>query len=232
MGLPASNSWQYVVGVDLGFDDADAIAVLAWCDESPALYLVEETTMAKQTISSLAEQLKAVEAKYRPMAWVADFGGLGKKIAIEVTARTGIPLEAADKERKLEHIELLNDAMRTGRFFARPDGRFAQDCLLVEWDRSTPEKPRIGDRYHSDICDAVLYSFRRCLHWLHVPEVPRPAPGTDAALQAEADDYARDLEERYERERAEHGRPLRMLLFLPVHQDAGDRRAEHAEPAE
>ena len=131
-GLPASNSWQYVVGVDLGFDDADAIAVLAWCDESPALYLVEETTMAKQTISSLAEQLKAVEAKYRPMAWVADFGGLGKKIAIEVTARTGIPLEAADKERKLEHIELLNDAMRTGRFFARPDGRFAQDCLLVE----------------------------------------------------------------------------------------------------
>ena len=27
-GLPASNSWQYVVGVDLGFDDADAIAVL------------------------------------------------------------------------------------------------------------------------------------------------------------------------------------------------------------
>lgn len=201
--LPARNGWQYVVGVDLGFDDADAIAVLGWSDEDPGLYLVEEQVVAKQTITTLADQLRAVEAKYKPLGWVADFGGLGKKIAVEVTARTGIPLEAADKERKLEHIELLNDALRTGRFFARPDGRFAQESLLVEWDRSNPERPKIGDRFHSDICDAVLYAFRRCLHWQHVPPEPEIAPGTPAHYERQAQDYQQELEERYERERAE-----------------------------
>ena len=201
--IPAVNGWQYVVGVDLGYDDADAIAVLGWSDDDPGLYLVEEQVVAKQGITALAEQLRAVEAKYRPLAWVADFGGLGKKIAIEVTARTGIPLEAADKERKLEHIELLNDALRTGRFFARPDGRFAQDCLLVEWDRTNPEKPKISDRYHSDQCDAVLYAFRRSLHWQYAPSPEAPAVGTPAHFERQAQDYQRDLEERYERERAE-----------------------------
>ena len=201
--LPASNTWQYVVGVDLGFDDADAIAVLGWCDESPALYLVEEQVMAKQTISALADQLRTVADKYAPLGWVADFGGLGKKIAIEVTARTGIPLEAADKERKLEHIELFNDAMRTGRFFARSTGRFAQDALLVEWDRTNPERPKISDRYHSDIADAALYAVRRAQHWLYEPPVVEPALGTAANFERQAQDYERGLEEQYERQNAE-----------------------------
>lgn len=201
--LPAVNGWQYVVGVDLGYDDADAIAVLGWSEDDPGLYLVEEQVVAKQGITALADQLRAVEAKFKPLGWVADFGGLGKKIAIEVTARTGIPLEAADKERKLEHIELLNDALRTGRFFARPDGRFAQESLLVEWDRSNPERPKIGDRFHSDIADAVLYAFRRCLHWQHTPAEPALEVGTVAHYERQAEGYQRELEDRYERERAE-----------------------------
>ena len=47
--------------------------------------------------------------------------------------------------------------------------------MLVEWDRRNPEKPKISDRFHSDICDAVLYAYRRCLQWLHVA-APAPAP--------------------------------------------------------
>ena len=93
--------------------------------------------------------------------------------------------------------------------FARSDSRFAADALLVEWDRTNPEKPRIGDRFHSDICDAVLYAYRRALHWLHEPAAPRRADvGTLAWAQEEAQRMEEAAEERYrarEEEPREYG---------------------------
>lgn len=169
---------HHVIGVDLGYSDADAIAVLGWSDDSPELDLVEEVVVAKQHVTPLMDKVHAMDLKYSPIAIVADFASLGKKIAGEISGRTKVPVEAADKMRKLEHIELLNDAMRTGRFFAPKTSRFAHDCSLVEWDftkmEKNPEKRIISNRFHSDICDAVLYAYVRCLHWLHEPAKPPP----------------------------------------------------------
>lgn len=203
----AQRPWEYVIGVDLGFDDADAVCVLAWSESSPNLYLVEENVMAKQGITELANVLRSAWDKYSPLGVVADMGGLGKKIADELTRRTGIPMEAADKERKLEHIELLNDALRTGRMFAKKESRFAQDCLLVEWDKSNPEKPKISERFHSDICDAVLYAYRKAQHWLYQePKAPKPQINTpewlleqerelEALAEKEVEDKRRERED-------------------------------------
>lgn len=176
-GLPGD--WECVIGGDIGWDDADALAVLAWNTTRPDLWLKEEVVLPKQTISQLGDRLSALVAKHNPLAVVLDFGGLGKKIAAELTQRWSLKVEAADKERKLEHIELLNDAMRTGHFFAKADSRFAQDAMLVEWDKSNPERPKISDRFHSDICDAVLYGHRRAKQWVSEPEsIPVPKAGT------------------------------------------------------
>lgn len=187
---------NHVVGIDLGFDDADAIAVLGWSRDSDKLDLVYEWVGAKQTISKLMAQVQKVYDTFAPLAVVADTGGLGKKIAEELMERTGIPIEAAEKERKLEHIELLNDALRTGRLFAPADSRFAQDCMLVEWDKSNPEKPKISDRFHSDVCDAVLYAFRRSLAWLYTAPAPaKPRVNTPEWFEAQAAAEKRQLEE-------------------------------------
>lgn len=192
---------QYVIGGDLGWDDADALAVLGWSDYAPETELVHEWTGRKQTISALCERLKKLVDRYQPLAVVLDTGGLGKKIAEELTSRTGIAIEAADRHRKLEHIELLNDALRTGKVYAPADGQFAQDCLLVEWDKSNPEKPEISDRFHSDICDAVLYAWRRSLAWLHEPKKPEgPARNTPEWLAAEAKRQQREVEEAFEQQ--------------------------------
>lgn len=165
---------HHVIGVDFGYYDADAIAVLGWSDDSPEIDLVEEVVTAKQHITPLMDKVRAMEAKYSPLAIVADFASLGMKIAGEISARTSVPVEAADKMRKMEHVEWLNDALRTRRLFAPPSGRFAQDCALVEWDKNNPEKPKISSRFHSDICDAVLYAYVKALHWLYVPKSALP----------------------------------------------------------
>lgn len=187
---------HHVIGVDLGFDDADAIAVLGWSDDAPDVDLVFEQVMAKQNITALMGQVQAAVTKYNPLAVVADTGGLGKKIADEIQSRLGVPIEAADKARKLEHIELLNDAMRTGRFFAPATSRFAQECQLVEWDRSNPEKPKISERFHSDILDAALYAYMRALAWLYVePKPPRPKVNTPEWVELVAKERLAEVED-------------------------------------
>lgn len=195
--LPTNpGNWEYVFGVDLGFDDSDAIAVLGWNEFSKNLYLVDELVTKKQGITSLVEQLSGLMAKYPPLKIVMDTGGLGKKIAEEISARHGIPIAAAEKSRKFEYIELLNDAMRTRKFHAKKDTEFAQDCMIVEWDRDVSnEKIKISDSYHSDITDAVLYAFRECLHWITEPDKPIVKHGTEEWMQREVnimEEYAQN----------------------------------------
>jgi len=189
--------WEYVVGVDLGYHDSDAIGVLAFHPRVPEVYLVEEIITPKQGITPLISQLQEVYVKYRPHKVVMDTGGLGKKIAEEITQRFGIPVAAAEKTRKLEYYELLNDALRTRRFKAKKNSRFAQDSKLLEWDKDSRDKDGkfvVSENFHSDIIDTVLYGYRESLHWLHEPEIILPKPGTQAFFDREEQKIKEKLE--------------------------------------
>lgn len=157
-----AGKWNYIMGIDVGFNDADALAVLAYHDTSPTTYLVDELVTPKQGLTELVLQVQQLQKKWDISKMVMDMGGLGKKMGEEMIKRYQIPVEAADKARKMENVEFLNDALRTGNFRAKADSRFAQDSYLVEIDRdkSTPERLKVSDRYHSDIIDAVLYAFK------------------------------------------------------------------------
>lgn len=193
---------QFVIGVDLGYSDADAIAVLGWSDKSPEVFLVEEVVAAKQGITELVGQLETLIKRYDPNAVVMDTGGLGKKIAEELIKRHGLPIKPAQKSEKFAHIELVNDALRTQRLLAKRHSQFAQDSFLVEWnrDKSNGDKLVVSDAFHSDICDAVLYAYRECLAWLHVAEKPKPTTALEKAraeaerLEAEAEKHCQRLE--------------------------------------
>jgi hypothetical protein len=191
--------WSYIIGVDVGFDDSDALSVIGWSEFDKRAYLIEEHVQNKQGITELAGKISELITRYSPMKVVMDTGGLGKKIAEELTKRYSLPIEAAEKTRKIEYIELLNDAMRTARFFAKKDSRFAQDCMLVEWDRdkTTPERKVISDNYHSDITDSVLYAYREALNWLSVPEPAKHQPGTLEHTQEQEDAIERQAETDY-----------------------------------
>ncbi len=177
---PTKDRCSYVIGVDIGFDDADAIGVIGWPAHAAEAYLVEELVARKQGITELAAQLDKLISKYNPLAVVMDSGGLGKKIAEEMRNRYSLPIKAAEKSRKFEYVELLNDALRTKRFFAKRDSTFAQDCGLLEWnrDKSNGDKLVVSDAFHSDITDAVLYAFRESLHWLEQPAKPLVKTGS------------------------------------------------------
>lgn len=193
-----TNTYHYIMGIDVGFKDADAICILAYSDNEPTTYLVEERITTKQGITELVEQIQELDKKYKVNKMVMDMGGLGKKIGEELIRRHSIPVEAADKARKMENIEILNDALRTKRFLAKSNSRFAQDSYLVEIDRdkSTPERIKVSDRFHSDIIDAVLYAFKFSPAYSYTAPAPAaPKWGTKEWAEAQNDEmWNRELE--------------------------------------
>ncbi len=188
--LPKENKWNYIMGVDIGFNDADAIAIVAWSEQTKETYLVEEKITKKQGLTELVEQMNDMHKKYSIYKVVMDEGGLGKKLAEEVRRRHSINVEPADKARKQENVELLNDALRLGKFRAKGSSQFAQDSYLVQidWDKSTPNRIVVKKKPHSDIIDAVLYAFKESYAFTYQPAPPTPPKwGTKEWADAQED---------------------------------------------
>lgn len=198
--LPRGN-YTYILGIDLGFDDADALAVLAWTDTDPTTYVVEEVIKTKQGITELVKEIERIKCAYNITKIVMDAGGLGKKISEEIVRRYTIHVQPAEKVRKFENIELMNDALRTGRLKAHSNSRFAQDAMLVEWDleRSTPERKVVSTRYHSDICDAVLYAWRESYSFTSKIPVKKPAFRSPEWMEAEVRRMEEEAEEYFKK---------------------------------
>lgn len=183
------NKYNYILGIDIGFNDADALAVLAWATNSKTTYLVEEKITAKQGLTELVGQIRELSAKYPITKMIIDEGGLGKKLAEEIRRRHAIPVHPADKARKQETVEFLNDALRIGNFKAKKDSRFAQDSYLVQidWDKSTPDRIVIKKKPHSDIIDSALYAFKESPAYTYIAPQKGPAKGTKEWAEAQQD---------------------------------------------
>jgi PBSX family phage terminase large subunit len=203
-----------VIGIDIGFNDADAIAVLGWNKHDKKCYLLEEIVTPKQGITELMRQIEHLYTKHKPLRMVIDEGGLGKKIAEELRKRYALPVQRAEKTRKQEYIALMNDAFRTRSLFAKKESHFAKDSLIVEWDfdKSTPDKLVIKKEPHSDIFDAVLYAYRESIHWLSEPVKPKEDARTNWAKISEAELYAKmeldEAKKEYEDKQADYWNQL------------------------
>ena len=212
--LPTSGDWHYIIGIDIGYNDSDAIAVIGYNTHHKKVYLVDEHVKNKQNISQLVEAINKYKDEYNPIRMVMDAGALGKKIQEELRMRHGLVIEAAEKTRKVEFIELLNDDLRTEKFKAFQSSLFEEDCMLVQWDKDSkirnPERPKISDTYHSDICDAVLYAWRECRHYLSEKPKEKSVVNTDVYMaemekkeaveceERKKDPYAFELQKLYE----------------------------------
>lgn len=184
--LPRGN-YTYILGMDFGYEDADSFSVLGWADNSPNTYLVEELIAEKQTYEQMVQNFEALVKKYPICKVVADPGGGGKKLIESLRPRYLIPMETADKLGKIANYGLLNNALRTSRFFAKKTSRFAQDCNLLEKDRdrSTPDRTIV--KGHSDAVDSTLYAFKESPAFAFTPPPPTLKRGTPEWAQDQED---------------------------------------------
>jgi hypothetical protein len=165
--LPEGHSWNHVVGVDLGHDDAFAYVVWAFSSSCPGLYEVASFKKPGLTPAQWAQRLREVVEAYTPARVVVDTGGLGKAIVEEWQTREALPVDAAEKSNKAAYVQLLNSDLRLGRVKALRDGPLAQEWSRLPKDPdSPPGKPPSEDpRFPNHSADAGLYGWREALHW-------------------------------------------------------------------
>jgi hypothetical protein len=194
-----SGQWTYILGVDLGYRDSDALAVLAWGPHTPNIYLVEEILTKGQDITQLSTQIEAMIKKYDIAKIVMDEGALGKKIAEEIRRRKHIPVQPAEKQRKMENVAFLNDWLRLGKFKARKDSRFAQDSyqVQIDYERTTPDRIILKRGFHSDIIDACLYGFKESPAFTFQAGKEKPKLGTPAWGKEQEDEMYNAALERH-----------------------------------
>lgn len=194
--------YSYILGVDIGFRDSDALCVLAWNEDSPVIYLVEEEITAEQDITTLTHSIEKLIQKYNPSKIIMDEGGLGKKVAEELRRRRHIPISPADKARKMENVAFLNDWLRLGKFKAKSTSRFVEDSykVQIDWEKSRPDKIVLKDSFHSDIIDAVLYAFKESPAYTYQKPKPTYAYGSKEWAKEQEELMEQATIERLERE--------------------------------
>ncbi len=194
--------YTYILGIDLGTKDADALCLLAYSPASPVTWLVEELVTPNQKTDDLAAQIRGLQAKYGDMTMIADTGGLGLKVVEDLCFRYGFVIQAADKKGKMGDYRFLNNALRTGLFRARSCSRFAKDCGILhrDNDKSTPD--RIVVKGHSDAVDAALYAFAESPAYDYKPPKFIAKPGTPEYLKEQEELHKQSLIEKIKREQA------------------------------
>lgn len=174
----------HLLGIDYGFTDATAFAVLGWRDHDTTIYGVRCYKKRGLTPSDAAAEAKALERQYDCLRVVGDIGGLGKGYAEEARTRFALPVEPAEKKNKRGYIDLLNGDLARGRIQLMAG---ANKELEAEWHELpwTEDRAKEADGFDNHCADAFLYAWRACVAYHELPEEKPPAKGTREADEAE-----------------------------------------------
>lgn len=159
--------WNYIIGVDYGWNDATAFCVLAYSEHYPDAFVVDCYGYSEMIPSRVAQELQRIMAKYKPERIIADTGGLGKSITEEMRVRYELPIMAAEKTEKYMAIDALNGDFIDKRLYVHKSlHALINQMHNLTWDDKHKENPALPN----DLVDGMLYSHRFSRHyWGKIP---------------------------------------------------------------
>lgn len=162
----------YILGVDLGYNDACAFSVIGYNHDSNTTTLIKSYKRAGLDISATAAEIKWIKTLY-PITQI-EVDGSNKQGVEEMRKRHGIHMEAAEKQGKAMFLRLLRDDIITGQFVMNENREEIKDFLLegdsLIWKDEQKEKE--DPRCQNHAVDATLYAWRYAYSYLYVPPVP------------------------------------------------------------
>lgn len=190
--LPEGKRWRYAAGSDLGKRDAFAIVVWAYCSALKPAYEAFSYSESGLNTDQWEEKWEHVTRVFNPYVIRVDTGGLGSVIIDTIKAKRAtepgklwLPLEAAEKNEKAAHQQLMNNEFLAGNLFVNRNGPYARELSTLAKDPDDPDKE--DERYANHVCDGGLYGFRQLLR-THFKERPQE-PDTDKPKDFDADAY-------------------------------------------
>jgi hypothetical protein len=187
----------YVLGVDLGFNDATAFSVMAYSLDAPTCWVVETYKESGYDITDTANKIKELQRRYNVSKIVVD--GANKQGVEEMKKRHRIPMTPAEKQGKASYLRMLKDdcvqsnlmLLRTG------NGELVTEWSQLQW--KDENKQEEDPRCQNHLSDATLYAWRECKNYTYDPEDQPPHIDTDEYMddfeKREAEELRREVEE-------------------------------------
>jgi hypothetical protein len=179
--LPESRDWVYVLGLDIGYKDADAVVVWAYNKLDYDVWQVYGEKREKQNISQLADWLHTIRGGFSIDEMVYDPAGGGAKIVAELAQTHQLYFSApAEKRDKNDFIALMNNEFDAGRLHILRGSEYSDELITNRWlEKSIGTHRRVEDpKTPNDLCDAALYAWRVCDHRRPQPPDRRTPPNT------------------------------------------------------
>jgi hypothetical protein len=179
----------YILGVDIGFNDACAFTLVAYHHKSPNLFVVSSHKEPELDITGTAQAIKKY-LRDLPIAKVI-IDGANKQGVEEIKNRHHIPLENADKTDKASFLKILADDITRGRvkYFKGKCQTLLDEQESLQWEDAT--KQREDQRIPNDQNDSFLYAWRYARNYLWKEEEQKININSDKYM----DDYAKRLTE-------------------------------------
>ena len=167
--LPKEEGWVYGLGVDLGFNDPTAFTLCAYNEYDSNLYVMESKKYKGLIFSEVASIINQYRDKYNIPIIVVD--GANKQGVEEMRQRYSIPFTIAEKQGKVEFIELMNSDYITGKIKLLPDAEpLKSEYRSLIWDDQVKGRKAEHPSCENHCADSALYIWRHMLSYLSAPK--------------------------------------------------------------
>jgi len=186
---------DYVIGLDLGFEDATAMVVLACNRKSRFVYEVFADKWSGLLPCDIASKLQKLSSQYNQPIIICDEGGLGKSIAEEFRLRYGLNVKAAQKRDKRAYIEITNSELLAGSIKVSETSKTASEWTKLIWDEDRLLELEGLDNH---CADAFLYAFRYIKNYIFTEDPLVHERNTEAWYKQEEQRLIESWKEQHE----------------------------------
>jgi phage terminase large subunit len=192
-----NRKWFYVLGVDLGFNDASAFAVLAYHPDEREIFVVHASKASGMDFTDVANQIKVLKQKYPIYKIIVD--GANKQGVQEIQRRHQIPMESAEKIGKATYLRMLSDDVKQGIIkLVRDETRqLVEEWAELQWLKDTDEE---DPRCENHLSDATIYAWRHALNNRN-PQLERKEWTPDEQIKKQMEEEGRKMLEQMREER-------------------------------
>lgn len=168
--LPRDTGWNYILSIDLGYNDDTSFVIGAYHEFEKNLYILEGYKKPEMIFSEVAKVIQNYQSKFPITKIIID--GANKQGIQEMVRRYQLPLHNADKTDKATFMRMLADDVTTG-IVKVLDGAnsIISEASSLQWKNELKESE--DPRCANHLCDALLYLHRHAFNYLHKQQ-PKP----------------------------------------------------------
>jgi hypothetical protein len=189
-----ATDWQWVMGIDVGFNDPFAYVVIAYSTSLGQAFIVDSYEQGQmQTVEALTVAERFCQ-QYPIRDIALDTGGAGKLVAEDWIKQTALPIKAAKKTHKASQVSVINGDFDAGKVFICRDknAKLINDLMVLEWDQQKLEQQKHVYRrgFADHLADAFQYGYSLCNHQFYAPTRDRSVKyGTPAYYKQKEDQW-------------------------------------------